>query len=53
MPRVTVMPDDALVAELDPVIAARGGRNRSDAIRDLARAAAEPYPASGMRPGLS
>ena len=38
MQRVTVTLDDALMAELDAIIAARGYQNRSEAIRDLARA---------------
>ena len=38
MQRVTVTLDDELMAELDRIIAARGYQNRSEAIRDLARA---------------
>ncbi len=38
MHRVTITLDDALMAELDAIIAARGYQNRSEAIRDLARA---------------
>jgi CopG family nickel-responsive transcriptional regulator len=38
MQRVTVTLDDDLMAELDRIIAARGYQNRSEAIRDLARA---------------
>ena len=38
MQRVTITLDDALMAELDTIIAARGYQNRSEAIRDLARA---------------
>lgn len=38
MQRVTVTLDDALMKELDAIIAARGYQNRSEAIRDLARA---------------
>jgi CopG family nickel-responsive transcriptional regulator len=38
MQRVTVTLDDDLMAELDSIIAARGYQNRSEAIRDLARA---------------
>ncbi len=38
MQRVTITLDDALMAELDAIIAARGYQNRSEAIRDLARA---------------
>jgi CopG family nickel-responsive transcriptional regulator len=38
MQRVTVTLDDDLMAELDRVIDARGYQNRSEAIRDLARA---------------
>lgn len=38
MQRVTITLDDDLMAELDAWIAARGYQNRSEAIRDLARA---------------
>jgi CopG family nickel-responsive transcriptional regulator len=38
MQRVTITLDDALMDELDAIIAARGYQNRSEAIRDLARA---------------
>lgn len=38
MHRVTITIDDELMAELDEMIAARGYPNRSEAIRDLARA---------------
>jgi CopG family nickel-responsive transcriptional regulator len=38
MQRVTVTLDDDLMAELDRIIVARGYQNRSEAIRDLARA---------------
>jgi CopG family nickel-responsive transcriptional regulator len=38
MQRVTITLDDELMAELDQIIAARGYQNRSEAIRDLARA---------------
>lgn len=38
MQRVTVTLDDDLMAELDKLIALRGYQNRSEAIRDLARA---------------
>jgi CopG family nickel-responsive transcriptional regulator len=38
MQRVTVTLDNALMEELDTIIAARGYQNRSEAIRDLARA---------------
>ena len=38
MQRITVTLDDHLVEELDQLIAAGGYRNRSEAIRDLARA---------------
>lgn len=37
MQRVTITIDDALMAELDQLIAVRGYQNRSEAIRDLAR----------------
>lgn len=36
--RVTITLDDPLMAELDALIARRGYQNRSEAIRDLARA---------------
>jgi len=38
MQRVTVTLDDDLMAELDRVMSERGYQNRSEAIRDLARA---------------
>jgi CopG family nickel-responsive transcriptional regulator len=38
MQRVTVTLDDELMAELDRMIAVRGYQNRSEALRDLARA---------------
>jgi len=38
MQRITITDDDELVAALDRVIAACGYQNRSEAIRDLARA---------------
>jgi CopG family nickel-responsive transcriptional regulator len=38
MQRVTITLDDGLMADLDAIIAARGYQNRSEAIRDLARA---------------
>ena len=38
MQRVTITLDDELMVELDRLIAARGYQNRSEAIRDLARA---------------
>ena len=38
MQRVTITLDDELMADLDRFIAARGYQNRSEAIRDLARA---------------
>src|SRR3954465_9996290 len=38
MQRVTITIDDELMVELDRIIAARGYQNRSEAIRDLARA---------------
>jgi CopG family nickel-responsive transcriptional regulator len=38
MQRVTITLDDALMDELDAIMAARGYQNRSEAIRDLARA---------------
>ena len=51
MQRVTITLDDEFMAELDHVIAQRGYQNRSEAIRDLARAgireAAETSDAKG------
>ncbi len=38
MQRVTITVDDDLMAELDKLIATRGYQNRSEAMRDLARA---------------
>lgn len=38
MQRVTITLDDALMAEVDAIMAARGYQNRSEAIRDLTRA---------------
>ena len=38
MQRVTITLDDDLMADLDRIIEARGYQNRSEAIRDLARA---------------
>jgi CopG family transcriptional regulator, nickel-responsive regulator len=38
MQRVTITIDDELMTELDRIIASRGYQNRSEAIRDLARA---------------
>jgi CopG family nickel-responsive transcriptional regulator len=38
MQRVTVTLDDDLMTELDELISSRGYQNRSEAIRDLARA---------------
>jgi CopG family transcriptional regulator, nickel-responsive regulator len=38
MQRVTITLDDDLMAELDHLISSRGYQNRSEAIRDLARA---------------
>jgi CopG family nickel-responsive transcriptional regulator len=38
MQRVTITIDDELMSELDRIIATRGYQNRSEAIRDLARA---------------
>ena len=38
MQRVTITIDDELMIELDRIIAARGYQNRSEAIRDMARA---------------
>lgn len=41
MHRITITVDDALMAELDRIIEARGYQNRSEAIRDLARSGLE------------
>jgi CopG family nickel-responsive transcriptional regulator len=41
MQRVTITLDDDLMDDLDRIIAARGYQNRSEAIRDLARAGLE------------
>ena len=38
MQRVTITVDDELMADIDQLIAVRGYQNRSEAIRDLARA---------------
>jgi CopG family nickel-responsive transcriptional regulator len=38
MQRITIVLDDELLAEVDRMIAERGYQNRSEAIRDLARA---------------
>ena len=38
MQRVTIVLDDELVTEIDRMAAERGYQNRSEAIRDLARA---------------
>jgi CopG family nickel-responsive transcriptional regulator len=38
MQRVTVTMDDALLAEIDTLVERRGYQNRSEALRDLARA---------------
>lgn len=38
MQRITITVDDDLMAEIDELIARRGYQNRSEAIRDLARA---------------
>src|SRR5262245_23457765 len=51
MHRATIVLDDEFVKELDRIIAVRGYQNRSEAVRDLARAgmrqAAEEEGASG------
>ena len=38
MDRVTISVDTALLAEIDALVAARGYQNRSEAVRDIARA---------------
>jgi len=38
MQRITITVDDDLMGDLDQIIAARGYQNRSEAVRDLARA---------------
>jgi len=50
MQRVTITLDDALMEELDALIATRGYQNRSEAIRDLARAGLQQT-ANEARPG--
>jgi CopG family nickel-responsive transcriptional regulator len=52
MQRITVTLDDGLMAEIDRIIKARGYQNRSEAIRDLARAGLEQsaVEAGGTRP---
>ncbi len=51
MQRITITIDDDLMADLDRIIEARGYQNRSEAVRDLARAgiqqAAQETPSSG------
>jgi CopG family nickel-responsive transcriptional regulator len=49
MQRVTITLDDELMAELDAIIAARGYQNRSEAIRDLARAGIREAAATSER----
>lgn len=52
MQRVTITIEDELIAEIDRVIADRGYQNRSEAIRDLARAglkASKPDAEAGDR----
>lgn len=44
MQRVTIVLDDELVTEIDRMAAARGYQNRSEAIRDLARAGLRQQP---------
>jgi CopG family nickel-responsive transcriptional regulator len=41
MQRITITVDDELLAAIDRLIATRGYQNRSEAIRDLARASAQ------------
>jgi CopG family nickel-responsive transcriptional regulator len=55
MQRITITLDDELVAALDGVIAACGYQNRSEAIRDLARAgiAQMQEPADRPKPGVA
>jgi CopG family transcriptional regulator, nickel-responsive regulator len=48
MQRITITVDDDLMVDLDRLIAKRGYQNRSEAIRDLARAGMQQ--ASGHRP---
>ena len=52
MQRVTITLDDALMADLDRIIASRGYQNRSEAIRDLARSGLEQaaVEVAGTRP---
>ena len=49
MQRVTITIDDDLMSELDRLIAARGYQNRSEAVRDLARAGIQQATESGTR----
>lgn len=49
MQRVTITLDDDLVAEIDALIERRGYQNRSEAIRDLARAGLLESARSGAR----
>jgi CopG family transcriptional regulator, nickel-responsive regulator len=49
MQRVTITIDDELMSELDRLIAARGYQNRSEAVRDLARAGIQQATESGTQ----
>jgi CopG family transcriptional regulator, nickel-responsive regulator len=42
MQRITIVLDDELLAEVDRMMSSRGYQNRSEAIRDLARAGLQP-----------
>jgi CopG family nickel-responsive transcriptional regulator len=53
MQRVTVTLDDDLMAELDRIITLRGYQNRSEAIRDLARAGLREAVEQAGGPGLA
>ena len=51
MQRATIVLDDEFVKELDHVIAARGYQNRSEAVRDLARAGMRQWAEEGGTEG--
>jgi CopG family transcriptional regulator, nickel-responsive regulator len=55
MQRVTITLDDELVAALDRVVAVSGYQNRSEAVRDLARAgmAQLPEPPDDLQAGVA
>src|SRR5262249_34022374 len=54
MQRVTISIDDELLAAVDAIVATRGYQNRSEAVRDLARAGMAVRPeADGAREGVA